>query len=84
MLVVPLHHGHSYGFLFGYIIPWHKDAMPASVEFHDVEKWGPMENVPQSGNAPQAMFGDDLRAVVPIWADLVGGLYSCLLNAVDL
>lgn len=46
--------GHSYGFLFGYIIPWHKDAMPASKEFHDVEKWGPMENVPQSGNAPQA------------------------------
>ena len=63
--------GHSYGFLFGYIIPWHADAMPASTEFHDVSKWGPMENVPQSGNAPQVMHGDDLRDVAPTWADLV-------------
>ena len=34
-------------------------------------KWGPLEDVPQSGNAPQAILGDDLRAVAPIWADLV-------------
>ena len=30
---VLLEKGHSYGFLFGYIIPWHADAMPASREF---------------------------------------------------
>jgi hypothetical protein len=32
---VMLDRGHAYGFLFGYIIPWHKDAMPASLEFYD-------------------------------------------------
>ena len=36
----PLAPGNSYGFLFGYIIPWHADAAPASLEFHDVAKWG--------------------------------------------
>ena len=66
-----LHPGHSYGFLFGYIIPWHKDAMPASTVFHDVNRHGPMENVPQSGNAPQVMHVDDLRKIAPTWADLV-------------
>ncbi len=97
---VMLDRGHAYGFLFGYIIPWHKDAMPASLEFYDpsedtgdpdwfvrgggaettlggssdAESPRPrprMEDVPQSGNAPQVIHADDLRAIAPVWADMV-------------
>jgi hypothetical protein len=68
---VMLQRGHAYGFLFGYIIPWHEDALPASRVLHDVERYGRYEDVPQSGNAPQVMHGDDLRKIAEIWADLV-------------
>jgi hypothetical protein len=66
------------GFLFGYIIPWHADAMPASREFKEFmerrgvwPKGAKVEDVPQSGNAPQVMHVDDLSEVAPAWADLV-------------
>ena len=69
---VMLARGHAYGFLFGYIIPWHADAAPASRVLHDPDRWGvPMEDVPQSGNAPQVIHVDDLAEVAPTWADLV-------------
>ena len=68
----------SIGFLFGYIIPWHADAMPASREFKGFmerrgvwPKGAKVEDVPQSGNAPQVMHVDDLCEVAPAWADLV-------------
>ena len=74
---VLLEKGHSYGFLFGYIIPWHKDAMPASKKMAqfifgtDESKWPNLESVPQSGNAPQVLHRDDLEVVAPVWANLV-------------
>ena len=75
---VLLEKGHSYGFMFGYIIPWHADAMPASREFTQfMQREGTwreglkIEDVPQSGNAPQVMHVDDLARVAPTWADLV-------------
>jgi hypothetical protein len=63
---VMLQRGHAYGFLFGYIIPWHADALPASRVLHDVERYGRYEDVPQSGNAPQVMHGDDLRKIAEV------------------
>ena len=74
---VMLQRGHTYGFLFGYIIPWHADAMPASERLAeqafgtDPTKWPAMESVPQSGNAPQVVHADDLAVVAPAWADSV-------------
>jgi hypothetical protein len=76
---VMLDRGHTYGFLFGYIIPWHADASPASKRFasrafgaEDENLWPvKLESVPQSGNAPQVIHVDDLAVVAPIWASLV-------------
>ena len=74
---VMLQRGHTYGFLFGYIIPWHADAMPASERLaehafgKDTKKWPAMESVPQSGNAPQVVHADDLAILAPAWADSV-------------
>ena len=69
--------GHTYGFLFGYIIPWHKDAAPASEKLAeatwgaDPKDWPDLKRVPQSGNAPQVVHSDDLSKVATVWADLV-------------
>ena len=73
-----LQRGHTYGFLFGYIIPWHADAMPASERLAD-HAFGKdattprpaMESVPQSGNAPQVVHVDDLAPLSEAWADAV-------------
>ena len=75
---VMLQRGHTYGFLFGYIIPWHADAMPASERLAD-HAFGKdattprpaMESVPQSGNAPQVVHVDDLAPLSEAWADAV-------------
>ena len=73
---VMLQRGHTYGFLFGYIIPWHADAMPASERLAD-HAFGKdpstprpaMASVPQSGNAPQVVHVDDLAPLSAAWAD---------------
>ena len=75
---VMLQRGHTYGFLFGYIIPWHADAMPASERLAD-HAFGKdpstprpaMASVPQSGNAPQVVHVDDLAPLSAAWADAV-------------
>jgi len=63
--------GFSYGFLFAYIDPPHQTAKEASVLMHSIEKDGPLKDVPQTGNAPQAIHRDDLERVAPVWADKV-------------
>ena len=74
---VMLARGHTYGFLFGYIIPWHADAAPASERLaerafgKDARTRPPMASVPQSGNAPQVVHVDDLPRLASAWADLV-------------
>ena len=69
---VLLQPGHSYGFLFGYIIPTHADAMPASKVFHEgYEDKVPYAEVAQTGNAPQIMYANDLARVAKRWKDLM-------------
>jgi len=69
---VMLQPGHSYGFLFGYIIPSHADAMPASKVFHEgYEDKVPYADVAQTGNAPQIMYTKDLTRVAKRWKELM-------------
>ena len=63
--------GHSYGFLFGYIVPSYPDAKEASVLLHDESKDGPLKDVYQTGNAPQSIHRDDLERVSEVWAEKV-------------
>ena len=69
---VLLQPGHSYGFLFGYIIPSHPDAMPASKVFHEeYSDKVPYDQVAQTGNAPQIMYTKDLTRVAKRWKELM-------------
>ena len=55
----------SMGFPFGYIVPAHESVRDV-VRRHVDDKYR-LEDVPQTGNAPQLLRTSDLAKVVPLW-----------------
>lgn len=61
--------GQAVGFHFGYIVPTVPEMAKISRRFFP-ESFGSLDTVPQTGNAPQLLHGDDFRAIMPLWASI--------------
>lgn len=61
--------GDAVGFHFGYIVPSVPEMAKISRRFFP-EELGSLDLVPQTGNAPQLLHGDDFRRIMPLWAEI--------------